>query len=292
MKIRRIPVPMAMAAFVTAAVAQTPSPAAVPKFEVASIKACKPDAPRERGATANLSPGRLHIPCQTARELVEAAYVMFVDGRTMRVPGRVAISGGPSWIHADRFELDAKAETPETQEMMHGPMLQALLAERFHLQIRRETKEIPVYALTVTKGGPKLKPFEEGTCIPVDLSKATLAGLGSRQPGVAPCKNRGGRKNGMETYDAQAATLDEFCAFDLMFMDRPVINKTGIAGRFEIHLEFAPEIVKPGSSSAASEPAGPTIFTALKQQLGLQLEPARGPGEFLIIERIEKPTDN
>jgi uncharacterized protein (TIGR03435 family) len=75
-------------------------------------------------------------------------------------------------------------------------------------------------------------------------------------------------------------------------MDRPVINRTGVAGLFDIHLEFAPGTTSPDDAAAASDAAGPSIFTALQQQLGLKLEAARGPGEFVVIDHIEKPSGN
>lgn len=166
--------------------------------------------------------------------------------------------------------------------------MQALLEDRFNLKIHRETREVPAYALTVNKGGPKLKPFQEGSCtpLPLDLLLSTFP-----PPDLPPndhyCRNRGATKGGIVVIDAQATSLDDFARIYLGD-GRPVINKTGIPGRFDFHIEFSPDDATP----PGEPPAGPTIFTALEQQLGLKLESTRGPGEFLVIDSIAKPSQN
>jgi len=222
--------------------------------------------------------------------LIQAAYVIFADGHTISSPMHIPISGGPGWINSDRYTIDAKPEEPQSEEMMNGPMMQALLEERFKLKIHHETREVPVYALTVAKAGPKLKPFKDGSCTPIDFTKLTMSALDSRVPGVNYCRNVARPAGGIEIYDAQGTSLDEFCILQFGRMDRPVINRTGIAGLFDIHLEFAPGATNP--DDAASDAAGPSIFTALQQQLGLKLEAARGPGEFVVIDHVEKPSGN
>ena len=168
-------------------------------------------------------------------------------------------------------------------------MMQALLEDRFKLQMHRETRQNPVYALTVAKGGLKLKPFQEGSCTPSSDTP--------RVPGQPPlCKARASSKGAnVVAIDGQGMTLDEFSglvltasAFGFKF-DRPIINKTGIAGRFDLHLEFAIDDVR---AAASLDPAYPSIFTAVQQQLGLKLEPTRGPAEFLVIDHIERPSEN
>ena len=106
-------------------------------------------------------------------------------------------------------------------------------------------------------------------------------------------------KGGILTFDAQGTTLDDFVRFGLRVMDRPVINKTGIQGRFDIRLEYAPdETSSPASRDSGALPgetadvSGPSIFTAMEQQLGLKLVPAKGPGEYIVVDRVEKPTEN
>ena len=270
--------------------AQPASPT-IPKFEVASIKPCKADlGPNGRSGGGNSSPGRLNVQCQTVIGLIQAAYVIFADGHTISSPMHVQISGGPDWINSDRYDVNAKPDSPQSEEMMNGPMMQALLEDRFKLKIHRERREVPVYALTVAKGGPKLKPFKDGSCTPIDFTKLTMSALESRAPGVNYCRNVARRAGGIEIYDAQGTSLDELCILQFGRMDRPVINRSGIAGRFDIHLEFLPGATEPDST--ASELAGASIFEALQQQLGLKLDPARGPGEFVVIDHIEKPSGN
>jgi uncharacterized protein (TIGR03435 family) len=180
-------------------------------------------------------------------------------------------------------------------------MLRALLEDRFKLKIHRETKEIPVYALTVAKGGLKLQQVK--TCSPVDNANRPPP----PEPGLEPPKSPGfcdslffGNKGMNRTLDMRAMSMTEF-AQSLGVLDRPIIDKTGITGMFDFHLEFAPDESTPnllpfpesdprGSPGTTTGP-GPSIFTAV-QQLGLKLEPAKGPGEFLVIDHVEKPSEN
>ena len=124
----------------------------------------------------NLSPGRLRLGCSvsTVKGLVQMAYVLFANGH-VNPPwtGSVPVNGGPAWINSDRYEIDAKAESPQSQGMMHGPMLQTLLEDRFKLKVHRETGEVPVYELTVAKGGIKMQHLKERSCTPVDFEFLT-----------------------------------------------------------------------------------------------------------------------
>jgi uncharacterized protein (TIGR03435 family) len=224
------------------------------------------------------------------------AYVAFASG-TRVTPASTAIEGGPTWINSERYDLKARAAGMENQVLMHGPMLQSLLEDRFKLKLHRETTDVPVYALTVAKGGPKLRAFKEGSCNPYDIA----ARFPPPPPPENPCRNRGTANQGILTIDAQANTLDDFAKFVLGFMDRPVINKTGIKGRFDFHLEYTPDDTSSpisrgtnsgGDPAAASDSSGPSIFTALQEQLGLKLAPAKGPGDILVIDSVERPSGN
>ena len=168
--------------------------------------------------------------------------------------------------------------------MMLGPMMQRLLEDRFHLQIHRQTNEGPVYFLTVARGGPRLQPFTEGSCTPYSTLPRPPLLPGSKEY----CEriiSGGGRSPFVE---AKGATLDEFSKTLRILVDRPVIDKTGITGRFDIHVEFSGEGTEPASDPAAPPP----IFTALQEKLGLKLEPGKGPVEILVIDHIERPTAN
>jgi uncharacterized protein (TIGR03435 family) len=280
-----------------------------PKFEVASIKPCKDgDLPpaSKRGGAANFSPGTLHLECATVKGLIQHAYVLFANGQANLLM-HLSVDGGPGWINSERYRIDAKAEGPQSQGTMHGPMLQALLEDRFKLKIHRETREVPAYALTVAKGGPKLHPFQEGSCTPIDLRilerfpPVPFPDLPLGQTycgGIDPADGRhwvavlGTKKGPNEIVDARALSIDDFIKLSLNHrVDRPVINQTGISGRFDYHLEFAPEATSPEAGDQ-SGPGGPSLFTAIQQQLGLKLEPAKSKGEFLVIDRVEKPSGN
>ncbi|HTB12590.1 MAG TPA: TIGR03435 family protein [Bryobacteraceae bacterium] len=263
------------------------------KFEVASIKPCKADVVPEGGrggGRESFSPGRLNLECRTVKGLIQMAYVLFADGRVhprMVVP----IEGGPGWINSERYTIDAKAEGAPSHGMMHGPMLQALLEERFHLKTHRETREIPVYALTAAKGGLKLKPFQEGSCTPIDFdsffAQFPPPPLPEPPQGQRYCITRGTSKGLNNLVEAEATSLDLFTRDYFGGLDRPVINRTGVAGLFNFRLEYAPQ------ETPSDDPAGaPSIFIALQQQLGLKLDAAKGPGEFLVIDRVQKPTEN
>jgi len=170
-------------------------------------------------------------------------------------------------------------------------MLQALLEDRFNLKVHWESKEVPVYSLTVAKGGLKIRPFEEGSCTPVDRTKfMPFYQLPTVDQIAQNCHARGTRVGQNVKVDAQGMSLDEFARvfLDTHTVGRPVVNKTGIAGRFDFHMEYAPDQAVP-----TDEPgAGPSIFTALQEQLGLKLEQSKGPEEFLVIDSVDKPSEN
>lgn len=262
---------------------------------VAPIAAGFLNAPLIRAQSA-VAAGRLNTGCTALVDtdstgLIQRAYVRFADGQPHRT-GIVPITGGAAWIHSEFFDIDARAAGNPNEEMMQGPMLQVLLEDRVQLKVHRETREVPVYALTVVQGGSRLKSFEEGSCIPMPL-KVPLPALA---PGQQYCKVRVGIQP--PAVDAQGSTLAEFSQLLDLVLDRPVIDKTGITGKFDIHLEFAineatPRYLPGGDlaqfADGASDRAMPSIFAAL-QQLGLKLEPTQGSRDFLVIDHVERPT--
>ncbi len=267
---------------------------ATPKFEVASIRLSK-DCGGPAGVAERPSPGRLTKKCMPLSSYIQAAYVWFDKGRQNALRS-LPLSGGPAWVESDLYEINAKAEGDPGQVRMSGPMMQALLEDRFRLKIHRETREVPVYALTVAKSGPKLTPFQEGSCTPLDIDT-----LGPRQPGDKPLCHPGWiqGKGANISIDAQAMGVDEFSKFLQLMLDRPVIDKTGIAGRFDFRVEFAPDDMTsrfatgtPGARSLDSTGGGPVLREAIQEQLGLKLESTKGPGEFLVIDHIERPSEN
>jgi bla regulator protein blaR1 len=275
------------------------APAGTPKFEVVSIKPCK-EPPQVPGATypprGNSSPGNLRTDCYPLLDpnglgLIRGAYVPSADGY-------LPIDGGPSWIHSAFYDINANAAGNPSVATMRGPMMQALLEEHFHLKIHRERREGPLYFLTVARGGPKLHPFTEGSCTPYPFTSPAPP----LQPGQKYCMVLAGLlKNGRWHAEAQGATLDDFSKQLLLIFDRPVINRTGITGKFDFYVEFSREgtkfatmpLIPNDGPSPASDPTGvPSIFTAMQEQLGLKLESGRGPVDRFVIDHIERPSEN
>jgi uncharacterized protein (TIGR03435 family) len=189
------------------------------------------------------------------------------------------ISGGPSWMSTDRFDIEAKAERPRTSDELHV-MLQHLLEERFNLKLRRETRAQPVWALAVAKGGSKMPVHDPEDKDHPPMGLQMIRGSdGSMCPGL-----RG-----------QNATMNYFAFTLSRSMDRSVIDKTGLPGRYDVNLQFMPDGLQlkgPDGGGPAIGPDCSDIFTALPKQLGLKLESAKGPVEFLVAEHAEKPGEN
>jgi uncharacterized protein (TIGR03435 family) len=230
-----------------------------PSFEVVSIK---PTPPGTQGGGLGPSPGgRFTTHNITLSGLLGTAYGLI----------RSQIEGAPSWLDTDRFDIVAKADmagAPNKAQVM--TMLQKLLADRFSLRSHRETKEGTVYVLTVQSSGPKLTPS---------------LGDPNGPPSAAPS---GGRDHRHLT--AIDMNMEEFALGLQSNVDRPVIDRTGLSGRFDITLDWAPDQLQspPPDNSAAF----PDMFTALKDQLGLKLESTKGPMEILVIDHIERPSEN
>jgi uncharacterized protein (TIGR03435 family) len=263
------------------------------KFEVASVKACKGQNSGGRGGSGGIGgsdPVRLYLNCRPLRSLIMMAYTVYADDPSiLQVVRRPSIEGGPDWINQEFYFVEAKTERNASPAAMRGPMLQALLEQRFHLKVHRETRGIPVYALTVTRKGPKLHPTLAGSCSSAAFDPSGKPRCRSYQ--VLRGKGLDGR-----TADWYGMSLDEFVKIlPMCGVDRPVINQTGVAGTFDFHLEFAaagtaPELHRDGGDLADS--IAPSVADALQDQLGLKLDPATGPFEFLFIDHVERPTGN
>ena len=190
------------------------------------------------------------------------------------------ISGGPAWMSTDRFDIEAKAARPRTSDELHV-MLQHLLQERFQLKVRRETREEPVWALVVDKGGSKMPVHD-----PADLDHPPMGPQAVRGSDGGMC---GGLAGHNVTMDYLAFTLSRLS-------DRKVIDRTGLPARYDVNLQFLPDVARSaapdGGGSPAISPDCADLPSALPKQLGLRLESAKGPVEFLVVERAEKPTGN
>jgi len=172
-------------------------------------------------------------------------------------PGQV--TGGPTWIDSDRFHIEAKTAGPVNDDAIFDAMLRNLLAERFHLALHRETRKLRALVLVVSKRGPKLERAEGGDAVT------------EARHGALTLKN--------STMGALAERLAR--ATDL-----PVVNRTGLTGIFNLTLTWTPDNDQP-------KPDGPPpLSSALNEQLGLQLKAERAPIEVLVIDHVEKPTEN
>jgi len=241
------------------------------QFEAASIK---PSAPMEMGrvnvGVQMLPGGRISMSGVTAKNLIQQAYGV----------REFQIVGGPGWLGLERYDITAKPEGAATQDQVKV-MMQALLADRFKLQFHRETKELPTYALVVAKGGPK---FHESEVVPEGSDKPT---------GARMTMERG-------RFSVQSAPVAALANQLGQVLGQSVIDKTGLTGNYDFKLEWTPDegserrmIRAPGGDSPTpADAAGPSIFTALQDQLGLKLESTKGPVEILVIDRAEKPSEN
>jgi uncharacterized protein (TIGR03435 family) len=267
-----------------------PSPA-TPKFDVVSIKPCKPGV--SKGGDS--SPGRLSIGCALLADtdntgLIQQAYNRYADGR-MTSWKIIPIEGVPDWVHSETFAIDATSDGQPSELMMRGPMMQAILEDRLKLKVHRETRQIPVYELALGKGSPKLKPLQEGLCVPVLVGKPRP----SLESGQHYCRNL----VGPGSVNFEGGTLAMLADMLGMILDRPAIDKTGLPNYFQLQLKFAPDDAAPrsttndpGAPAAVAASDTPGIFEAIQEQLGLKLAPAKGPGEVLVIDHIERPSGN
>lgn len=247
------------------------------------------------------SPGRIVLGCADLRDLILTAYGIYGNGPGSD-PGsfRMQVVGGPAWMDSSRYDIVAKPAGNPPRSEMYGPMLQSLLEDRFKLKVHRETKSGRVYLLTVAKNGPKLSAAKDGACARLDIDHPPPS-----DNAATPVCGKPNIKSGNElvALDIPGGTIADLCSQLNLRMDREVIDRTGIAGRFDIHLEVTPADLRPkfvagrsaeeqGQTGADDVDAGPSISTALQQQLGLKLQPGTGPVQVIVVDQIERPTDN
>jgi uncharacterized protein (TIGR03435 family) len=232
-------------------------------FEVASIKASPPSA----GPIYTIKP----LPGGSGYTAQNAPFKLMMS-LMYKVPMR-QILGGPDWINTDRFDIEARADHPSSVDDLHA-MFQNLLADRFNLRFHKEVKEGPVYALTVDKSGLKMKADGTGQALGIPVVPHPGGGFtGTRVP---------------------MQYLSWWLGQQLQNDGRPVVDQTGLSQSYDFTLSFAPQL--PPNVSRDSLPPEmqnlPSIFEAVKQQLGLKLEPEKGPVEYYIIDNVERPSAN
>lgn len=251
--------------------AQTPAaPSATPRpkfdsFDVATIKPIEHDAKAGRYILMQ-GPHRWIAKDYNLKLLIAAAYDL--NPRT--------ISGGPDWVESDHVDIQALTPgdvAPSHDEQMK--MLRRLLTERYQLAFHRESHEYSIYQLEIAKGGPKLKPSTAAPDEPPKVISTVYP-----QKIVLPARN---------------VTMHDFVSMmQRALLDRPVVDKTGLTGRYDFDLEWAPDETQFGGEVPVARSDAPSLplFVAMPQQLGLKLVATRGPVDALIIDRAQKPAEN
>jgi uncharacterized protein (TIGR03435 family) len=297
-------------------------------FDAASVKPATLPAPDGRGRVTMAGPsggpgtndpGRIRYPYMSLKNLLMNAY----DVKSFQIQG-------PAWLDTERFDVNATMP-PETTREQFRVMLQNLLAERFKLTLHRETRELPMYSLAVAKNGPKLKQSEPVSPARESADAAPPSPLGM-QPKIGPdgfpvfqlpAGGRGGlfmmMMPGRARLVGQQQTMLDLANRLTTQLSRPVSDATGLTAKYDFTLTFSPEGMNaptpqmgaggvmvsvappsPSGAAAGAAPASPSeaetppdIFRAVKDQLGLTLEPKKGPVELIVIDHIEKtPTEN
>jgi uncharacterized protein (TIGR03435 family) len=262
MKVFMIVLGMVVIAVAVMAAAQSSRP----QFEVASVK-------------RNYSGSRASNCCGGAGRLVGTNVTLGMLINTAYKVQDFQVTGAPAWVNSDRYDIQATADEKTASlgtAILQGPMLQSLLEDRFKLVVRREMRELPVYELTVAKGGSKLKA---GAC-------------SIRDPNSPPRSQRPSDCgfSVMDNNMIRATQIDmaRFVPMLTFWVRRTVINKTGFTGTFDVDLKWNPD----EAAGAPSPDTAPSIFTAIQEQLGLKLERSKGPVEVLVIDSVSKPTEN
>ncbi|HEX4006395.1 MAG TPA: TIGR03435 family protein [Acidobacteriaceae bacterium] len=263
-----------------------PVPSKLPEFAVASIK---PDKSGTMGVRLMFGPDGFTGTNIPLKLLIREAYGVNDD----------QISGAPDWTDTTRFDIDAKVDSADVAAMkdltfdQRKQMVAALLVDRFALKIHTETKDLPVYALVIGKGGSKLHAAKPGDTYPNGLK--------------GPDGEHGGAGmimfNASGQLTAQGVPLSNLLRILSQQTGRTVVDKTGLTGNFDFTLQLppmhgpmamphAPGDKPPGADEGADDNTGPSIFTAVEDQLGLKLESQKAPLPLIVIDHVEQPSEN
>jgi uncharacterized protein (TIGR03435 family) len=259
------------------------------EFEVASIK---PSKPGNEGWIHHRPIDGLNEENFPPMMLIQLAFGIY---------NKELISGVPNWLNSERYDVDAKMErsvaeayqklSPAERSLAMQHMLQKLLTDRFKLAVHRGTKELPVFWLVIAKNGPKLHEANPG-----DTYANGLKGADGRMLGAGAIRATG---KGEQTFQGiPISTLVNLLAQDV---DRPILDRTGLAGRYDFKLQWTPDDsavqtslggAPDGSSAPPPDTNSLSLFTALQEQLGLKLESGKGPVEIIVIDHVERPSGN
>lgn len=274
-------------------------------FDVATVKA-HPAGTDGRitvhmgGGPGTPDPGRLNYENVTLKNVLAKAFNV--------LPYQLTV---PAWAESERFDITAKVPEGTTKEQF-GLMLQNLIADRFKMTFHREKKDLAAYVLVVAKNGPKMKT-SEGAAPPPSQSGMTGAMQMGRDGFPFAPKGAGNYMMmvpGKARLVANAAPVSQLVDMLANQVDRPIVDGTGLKGKYDITLEFAPEMrnnpgmpmlagrgpADGGGGAAPSAPDGetaPSLFTAVQEQLGLKLESRKAPIDLIVIDHLEKtPAEN
>jgi uncharacterized protein (TIGR03435 family) len=249
----------------------------LPAFEVASVK------PTKISGTSLVRPlpgGRFSVINFSLAGLIKRAYRL-QDNQLV---------GGPDWIRSEGYDIEAKAESAASAEQMLL-MLRTLLTERFRLALRTERRELPVYALVLVKSdgatGPQLKRSSQADCLRASPSTSSIG------PPTDPKRPMCGLYSPTGRWTGRGVSLDTVANALTRFVGRGVQNRTGLTGEFDLDLQWTDLALLLSPTATADPPPladGPSLFTALQEQLGLKLESTKGPVEVLVIDHVEQPT--
>jgi len=252
--------------------------ATLPAYELAAIKPGKPGL----GSMILFTPDGLTATRVTLKFLVKMAYRVEDD----------QIVGGPKWFDSNTYDVEAKVDSSEVAELsklnenQRSLMLQQLLADRFQLALHRENRDLPVYALVIAKSGPKLQEAKPGDTYPNGLKGRDGAPIGH----AGPMTWGSGRLIG------QGIPISSMVPALSQQLGRIVQDRTGLTGKYDVKLKWAPDEPQRGQagpdSGLAAESPTASIFTAIQEQLGLKLESRKAPVEVLVIELAESPSAN
>jgi uncharacterized protein (TIGR03435 family) len=261
-------------------------------FEVSSVKPNRSLSP----STSNvpLGPGDAFSPTGgffSAVNFSLSSYISFA----WRITASQAVfiwPQIPQWVKDERYDIQARAEGNPGKDDLRA-MMRALLADRFKLAIRTEIRQVPLFFLVVStpgKTGPHLRPHPNGGPCPAahtgdDEFPVKCGGIYGQTPSAPNHLRMGGRNVGIELITESFPTLD---------LGRTVLDKTGLKGQFAFTIDWAPESRDPREPGLAGipDPSGPDFFEALKQQMGLRLEPGKGSFGVMVVEHIERPSEN
>ncbi len=262
----------------TAAAADGP----LPSFEVASVRLNRSGDGR---SFRSITPERITQTGISVRDLMLLAYNV----------KDFQLSGGPSWVNKEKYDVEAKSSDDLAAELAKLPgrerwikqrvMLQGLLVDRFKLKVSHTTREFPIYALVVAKGGPKMPQSFPGDTFPNGVKYAD---------GVA---HPGGMSSWGDHMKGNAISTSDLAVMLSNSVGRLVVDQTGLTGKYDVELKWTPDHDPtdkgPESGGAGSlDSFGPSIFTAIQEQLGLKLVATKGPVDFIVIDHIERPSEN